>query len=75
MKYNQYTDGKSIYYVSAIYGSNIFAICKKKIGDRKIGVHRYKGRSNNPTDTPEIAQERLEELAVKKGWQLYFDEV
>lgn len=75
MRYNQYTDGENIYYVSALYGSSIFAVCKKQIGKRTFGIHKYKGRGNIPADTPEAAQERLEELAVKKGWQLFFDEV
>lgn len=76
MTYNQYTDGEYVYYVAPIYGDNMFAVCKKKLqSDKLYSLHRYRGRDNNPTNVQEKAQRYLEELAVAKGWQLFFEEI
>ncbi|WP_317405270.1 hypothetical protein [Megamonas funiformis] len=46
-----YTDGRYIYYVSALLGENQYAVCKKMIGSESVGNHKYKSRTNRVVST------------------------
>ena len=67
MKQIKYTDGRYIYYVSALLGENQYAVCKKTIGSKSIGNHKYKSRTNKVVK----AQEYLNKLAKDKKWDVY----
>ena len=70
----RYTDGKYIYYVSELLGKNNFAVCKKEIGSKSVGNHKYKSSSNKTVSTIGEAQDYLDRIANKKGWQEYIKE-
>ena len=65
----KYTDGKYIYYVSALLGNKKYAVCKKEIGSKNFGNHKYKSSSNKVRTTPGEAQDYLDRLAQKKKWE------
>ena len=46
-----YTDGKYIYYVSGLLGDNQYAVCRKEIGSKSLGKHKYKRSSNKVVST------------------------
>lgn len=71
MKQIKYTDGRYIYYVSALLGENQYAVCKKTIGSKSIGNHKYKSRTNKVVSTAKKAQEYLNKLAKDKKWDVY----
>lgn len=64
-----YTDGKYIYYVSGLLGDNQYAVCKKEIGSKSLGNHKYKSSSNKVRTTPGEAQDYLDRLAQRKKWE------
>lgn len=70
----KYTDGIFIYYVSALLGDNKFAVCKKEIGSKKHGNHKYKSSSNKVVSTAGEAQDYLDRLAERKKWEEYVEE-
>lgn len=51
LKNTKYTDGKNIYYVSGLLGDNQYAVCKKAIGSKSLGNHRYRARTNKVVST------------------------
>ncbi|WP_455630939.1 hypothetical protein [Megamonas sp.] len=67
----KYTDGKYIYYVSALLGDKKYAVCKKEIGAKNFGNHKYKSSANKTVQTKGEAQDYLDRLAERKGWQEY----
>lgn len=64
-----YSDGKYIYYVSALLGENKFAVCRKEIGKTTFGNHKYKSSSNKTVSTLGEAQDYLDRLAQRKKWE------
>lgn len=64
-----YTDGKYIYYVSGLLGDNQYAVCRKEIGSKSLGNHKYKSSSNKVVSTKGEAQDYLDRLASKKKWE------
>lgn len=66
-----YTDGRYIYYVSALLGENQYAVCKKMIGSESVGNHKYKSRTNKVVNTAKKAQAYLDKLASNKKWDAY----
>ncbi len=70
----KFTDGEFIYYAGSVLGENKFAVCKKKIGSKALGVHKYRSNSNKIVQSIAEAQNYLEKTAHKNGWQLFFDE-
>lgn len=74
----KYTDGKSIYYVSGLLGDNQYAVCKKAIGSKSLGNHRYRARTNkvvSVVSTADEAQKYLNQLAQKKEWNEFEETV
>lgn len=71
MKQTKYTDDRYIYYVSALLGENQYAVCKKTIGSKSVGNHKYKSRTNKVVSTAKEAQEYLNKLAKDKKWDVY----
>lgn len=67
----QYTDGKNIYFVHGVLGDSNFAVCVKKIGSDSIGVHKYRSTANKVVKSEGEAQDYLDQLAIKKGWDEY----
>lgn len=65
----EYTDGKFIYYVSPLLGEHKYAVCKKECGKKTYGNHKYKSSANKTVATPGEAQDYLDRLAEKKGWE------
>ena len=68
LKKTKYTDGKYVYYVSGLLGDNQYAVCKKAIGSKSLGNHRYRARTNKVVSTDEEAQKYLDQLAQEKEW-------
>lgn len=66
----KYTDGKYIYFVSALLGDN-FAVCQKQIGSTKLGLHKYRSSANKTVASPGEAQDYLDRIALRKGWDEY----
>lgn len=64
----KYTDGKYVYYVSGLLGDNQYAVCKKAIGSKSLGNHRYRARTNKVVSTADEAQKYLDQLAQEKEW-------
>ena len=71
LKKIKYTDGRYIYYVSALLGENQYAVCKKAIDSKSVGNHKYKCRTNKVVSTAKEAQEYLNKLAKDKKWDVY----
>lgn len=70
-KQTKYTDGKYIYYVSALLGKNKYSVCKKDINSKTTGNHKYKSSNNKVVSRAEEAQKYLCELASGKKWVEY----
>lgn len=67
----KYTDGKNIYYASAVLGEGKYAVCKKQIGAVSLGIHKYNHRKNPIVSTIEEAQYNLIALAKIRKWEKY----
>lgn len=66
-----YTEGRYIYYVSALLGENQYAVCKKAINSEAIGNHKYRSNTNKVVSTAKEAQAYLDKLASNKKWDVY----
>lgn len=66
-----YTDGRYIYYVSALLGENQYAVCKKAIDSKSVGNHKYRSNTNKVVSTAKEAQAYLDKLASNKKWDVY----
>lgn len=75
LKNTKYTDGKNIYYVSGLLGDNQYAVCKKAIGSKSFGNHRYRSRTNKVVSTADEAQKYLNQLAQEKEWNEFEETV
>lgn len=71
----KYTDGKYVYYVSGLLGDNQYAVCKKAIGSKSLGNHRYRARTNKVVSTADEAQKYLDQLAQEKEWNEFEETV
>lgn len=70
-KQTKYTDGRYIYYVSALLGENQYAVCKKDVNSQSVGHHKYRSNTNKVVSTAKEAQEYLDKLASNKKWDAY----
>lgn len=66
----EFTDGQYIYYVSALIGSDTWAVCKREADKKPMGIHKYRSPKNPTVSTPEEAYSNMVALAKKKGWRL-----
>ncbi len=62
-------DNGYVYYVSGLLGENQYAICRKLINDKGMGIHKWRSPCNKICTTPDDAQLLLKEQAMKRGWK------